>query len=48
MAEYLNSLNVSEGLPKSSDIVVVGAGIHSLIFAIHARKLELQKRTHGW
>lgn len=47
MAEYLNSFNANQGLPEHSDIVVVGGGIHSLIFAIHARTLELEreKRT---
>lgn len=42
-ARLLNegSLGVSAGvLPAFSDVVVVGAGIHSLIYAIHTRKLE--------
>ncbi|KAI9048555.1 hypothetical protein LZ554_007388 [Drepanopeziza brunnea f. sp. 'monogermtubi'] len=42
-AAYLNSLNATPGLPERSDVVVVGGGIHSLIYAIHARSLELQK-----
>ncbi|KAG4437834.1 hypothetical protein IFR05_006680 [Cadophora sp. M221] len=42
-AALLNSLNASQGLPERSDIVVVGGGIHSMIFAIHARTLELKK-----
>lgn len=33
----LNSQNLQPDLPSSSDVVVVGGGIHSLIYAIHAR-----------
>lgn len=43
MTEYLNSSNATQGLPHHSDVVVVGGGIHALIFAIHARTLELKK-----
>lgn len=40
---YLNSYNSGGNkLPQSSDVVVVGGGIHALIYAIHARSLELQ------
>lgn len=37
---FLNDLNPSQVLAESSsaDVVVVGAGIHSLIYAIHSRK----------
>ncbi|KAL5323898.1 hypothetical protein ACEPPN_008440 [Leptodophora sp. 'Broadleaf-Isolate-01'] len=42
-ATLLNSLNAFQGLPERSDVVVVGGGIHSLIFAIHTRTLELKK-----
>ncbi|KAL2073092.1 hypothetical protein VTL71DRAFT_10416 [Oculimacula yallundae] len=41
-ANCLNAQNRIQGFPKTSDVVVVGAGIHSLIFAIHARTLELK------
>ncbi|ESZ93160.1 hypothetical protein SBOR_6439 [Sclerotinia borealis F-4128] len=45
---FLNSYN-SRGnkLPKSSDVVVVGGGIHALIYAIHAKSLELQGNGKG-
>lgn len=36
-AEFLNQQNLQPGIPSSSDVVVVGAGIHSLIYAIHLR-----------
>ncbi|OAG02026.1 uncharacterized protein CC84DRAFT_1167176 [Paraphaeosphaeria sporulosa] len=36
-AEFLNSQNIQPGVPSSSDVVVVGGGIHSLIYAIHLR-----------
>ena len=36
-AEFLNSQNIRPGIPPSSDVVVVGGGIHSLIYAIHLR-----------
>ncbi|GME29185.1 hypothetical protein GTA08_BOTSDO03997 [Neofusicoccum parvum] len=36
-ADYLNSQNPDDAFPTSSDVVVVGGGIHSLIYAIHAR-----------
>ncbi|KAH7357121.1 hypothetical protein BKA65DRAFT_392907 [Rhexocercosporidium sp. MPI-PUGE-AT-0058] len=42
-ANILNTLNDCQGLPERSDVVVVGGGIHSLIFAIHARTLELKR-----
>lgn len=35
--DHLNALNDQSTLPTSSDVVVVGAGIHSLIYAIHTR-----------
>lgn len=35
--DHLNALNDQPTLPASSDVVVVGAGIHSLIYAIHTR-----------
>lgn len=39
---YLNSYNsCGNKLPQSSDVVVVGAGIHALIYAIHTKSLEL-------
>ncbi|CAJ2500360.1 Uu.00g032130.m01.CDS01 [Anthostomella pinea] len=37
-AQYLNSLNTDSRTPAKSDVVVVGGGIHSLIYAIHAQK----------
>lgn len=43
----LNSLNTVKEVQERSDIVVVGGGIHSLIFAIHARTLELKKDNTG-
>ncbi|KAF7879492.1 hypothetical protein EAF04_000688 [Stromatinia cepivora] len=43
---YLNSYNsCGSKLPESSDVVIVGGGIHGLIYAIHARSLELLE--HG-
>jgi hypothetical protein len=36
-ADFLNSQNIRPGVPSSSDVVVVGGGIHSLIYAIHLR-----------
>ncbi|XMA13517.1 hypothetical protein WAI453_006308 [Rhynchosporium graminicola] len=44
---YLNAQNKIQGLPKRSDIVVVGGGIHSLIFAIHARTLDLRNNLNA-
>ena len=35
---YLNAQNQQPDLPASTDVLVVGGGIHSLIYAIHARK----------
>lgn len=43
----LNSNHQDPNLPKSSDVVVVGAGIHSLIYAIHAKKIENLGTLHG-
>lgn len=40
-AEHLNSFNLAEALTES-DVVVIGAGIHSLIYAIHTRSIELR------
>ncbi|KAI9164059.1 Flavin-dependent halogenase malA [Paramyrothecium foliicola] len=34
---FLNSQNLQPNLPSASDVVVVGGGIHSLIYAIHTR-----------
>ena len=34
-------------LPKASDVVVVGGGIHSLVYAIQARQLELKAPTQS-
>ena len=46
--EVLNSYNkLKTSTPGASDVVVVGAGIHSLIYAIHTRKLELEKGSQG-
>lgn len=43
--ELLNSYNVMGGAtPEDADVVVIGGGIHSLIYAIHAKKLEIM---HG-
>ncbi|KAJ4357160.1 uncharacterized protein N0V89_001735 [Didymosphaeria variabile] len=36
-ADFLNAQNIQPGVPSSSDVVVVGGGIHSLIYAIHLR-----------
>ncbi|KAH7381273.1 hypothetical protein DE146DRAFT_280446 [Phaeosphaeria sp. MPI-PUGE-AT-0046c] len=36
-ATFLNSLNHHPSLPLSTDVLVVGAGIHSLIYSIHLR-----------
>lgn len=36
-SDFLNSQNIQPGIPASSDVVVVGGGIHSLIYAIHLR-----------
>lgn len=44
-AALLNSYNATQGLPQLSDVVIVGGGIHSLMYAIHTRKLELQKSS---
>lgn len=42
--EYINSYNpCGNKLPDTSDVVVVGGGIHALIYAIHARSLELKE-----
>jgi len=44
----LNSSSACAGImPKSADVVVVGAGIHSLIYAIHTRKLELERTPNS-
>ncbi|KAM3077665.1 hypothetical protein ACMFMG_006993 [Clarireedia jacksonii] len=41
-ASVLNRFNAEKGqLPGKSDVVVVGGGIHALIYAIHAKTLEL-------
>ncbi|KUJ06942.1 uncharacterized protein LY89DRAFT_767260 [Mollisia scopiformis] len=47
MAAHLNSFNAIEGLPKQSDVVVVGGGIHALIYAIHARTIEMKEGNTG-
>ena len=36
--EHLNSFNKAPTLAEETDVLVVGGGIHSLIYAIHARK----------
>jgi flavin-dependent dehydrogenase len=36
-SDYLNSFIPISGVPNKSDVVVIGGGIHSLIYAIHAR-----------
>lgn len=36
-ADFLNSQNIQPGVPTFSDVVIVGGGIHSLIYAIHLR-----------
>jgi hypothetical protein len=42
-SELLNSCNLKDyQIPKRSDVVVVGGGIHSLIYAIHVKEKELQ------
>jgi flavin-dependent dehydrogenase len=47
-ADCLNTQNVNgTKLPSSSDVVVVGGGIHSLIYAIHARLKSLYNLEHG-
>ncbi|GLB44800.1 putative tryptophan halogenase [Lyophyllum shimeji] len=38
--EILNSGNIFEAPADKSDVTVVGAGIHGLIYAIHARKVN--------
>ena len=44
----LKSYNLTkEALPKSSDVVVVGAGIHSLIYSIHAKTREIYGEEKG-
>ncbi|PQE11636.1 hypothetical protein CJF32_00004812 [Rutstroemia sp. NJR-2017a WRK4] len=41
-ASILNQFNAGkEELPGKSDVVVIGGGIHALIYAIHAKTLEL-------
>lgn len=32
---------------NNSDVVVVGAGIHSLVYAIHAKNIEKVSNLHG-
>ncbi|EPE30913.1 FAD/NAD(P)-binding protein [Glarea lozoyensis ATCC 20868] len=45
-SELLNSYNLMDHrIPKTSDVVVVGGGIHSLIYAIHLKKKELQNQS---
>lgn len=36
--DFLNAQNQHEDTPPQSDVVVVGGGIHSLIYSIHAMK----------
>lgn len=43
----LNSNFQDQNIPKRSDIVVVGSGIHSLIYSIHAKKIENLKTLNG-
>ncbi|PQE12730.1 hypothetical protein CJF30_00002624 [Rutstroemia sp. NJR-2017a BBW] len=41
-ASILNQFNAGkEQLPGKSDVVVIGGGIHALIYAIHAKTLEI-------
>lgn len=42
---FLNSQNQHEHAPSQSDVVVVGGGIHSLIYSIHAIKKMLASPT---
>jgi hypothetical protein len=45
-SDLLNSYNTTKQLlPQKSDVVVVGGGIHSLIYAIQVKKKELQDAT---
>jgi len=45
-SELLNSLNLNhQTVPPESDVVVVGGGIHSLIYAIHVKKKEAYDST---
>jgi hypothetical protein len=47
-ASVLNQFNVAkEQLPRKSDVVVIGGGIHALIYAIHAKTLELSTGSPG-
>ncbi|KAK7726296.1 hypothetical protein SLS57_003382 [Botryosphaeria dothidea] len=46
-ADYLNSQNVDDVFPSASDVVVVGGGIHSLIYAIHARLRSIRQASPG-
>jgi hypothetical protein len=44
----LNSYNLTQHqVPRTSDVVVVGAGIHSLIYAIHLKTKEIQDSNTG-
>lgn len=45
----LNSKNQNTTIPSDSNVVVVGSGIHSLIYAIHAKKIDLERPdpSHG-
>lgn len=47
-ASVLNQFNVTKGqLPEKSDVVVIGGGIHAMIYAIHAKTLELSTGSQG-
>jgi hypothetical protein len=47
-ASVLNQFNAGkEQLPGKSDVVVIGGGIHALIYAIHAKTLELSASGPG-
>ncbi|KAH7063681.1 hypothetical protein B0J12DRAFT_707456 [Macrophomina phaseolina] len=46
-ADYINSQNTDDAFPSSSDVVVVGGGIHSLIYAIHARLRSAHQAGSG-
>jgi flavin-dependent dehydrogenase len=43
----LNSQNTDSTAPTDSNVVVVGSGIHSLIYAIHAMKIDLSQPNGG-
>ncbi|KAF2100114.1 hypothetical protein NA57DRAFT_37820 [Rhizodiscina lignyota] len=46
-SECLNSQNCDSSIPSHSDVVVIGGGIHSLIYAIHAHIKSESLRQSG-